>query len=276
MTWGGHRGLLPKGWARASHFLQKDPGQTCPQAPPTPSTRQPLTQLIAGLAAGTAGLIVVFPGQKGALWTGEAGGHTTRLCAGGLQVVPCGTQCGVSQRGLPPSPPPSLALLSASPPLIPSLPTSTPQPHLTLTCLWTALTSSHVPPTPSAPHLLDSPCSSPDHSALGSCGRSHTGGWGCWPGHPAAAGRGGPRGQGLLAPSLAAQAGASLCRLSHPSACPQVLEQRRCPWVEGETDFLPLGTDRAWEEQITGFLPAPHVALHRGGTRQPHPHPCLR
>lgn len=123
------------------------------------------------------------------------------------------------------------------------MPTSTTQPHLTLTCLWSALTSSHVPPTPSAPHLLDSPCSSPDHSALGSCGRSHTGGWGCWPGHPAAAGRGGPRGQGLLAPSLAVQAGASLPSLSHPSACPQVLEQRRCPWVGGEIGFLPLSTD---------------------------------
>lgn len=43
-----------------------------------------------------------------------------------------------------------------------------------------------------------------------------------------------------------------------------------------ETDFLPLGTDGAWEELVTGFLPAPHVALHRAGTRQPHPNPCLR
>lgn len=64
---------------------------------PTPSTRQPLTQLITGLAAGTAGFVVVFPGQKGALRTGEAGGRATRLCAGGLQVVPCGTQCGQSK-----------------------------------------------------------------------------------------------------------------------------------------------------------------------------------
>lgn len=120
----------------------------------------------------------------------------------------------VSQGGFHLPLPPSLAPLSASPPLIPSLPTSTPQPHLTLTCLWSALTSSHVPPTPSAPHLLDSPCSSPDDSDLGSCGRSHTEGWGCWPGHPAAAGRGEPGNRGCWLPAWLPRRGASLCPVS--------------------------------------------------------------
>lgn len=43
--------------------------------------------LITGLAAGTAGLVVVLPGQEGALGAREAGGSAARLCAGRLQVV---------------------------------------------------------------------------------------------------------------------------------------------------------------------------------------------
>lgn len=92
---GGHRALTPTGGAQASHFLQKDPGHSLSSGLPPLSSRQPLTLLITGLAAGTAGFMVVLPGQEGALGARKAGDVVTRLCAGGRQIVPCGTQTGV-------------------------------------------------------------------------------------------------------------------------------------------------------------------------------------
>lgn len=79
---GWAQGLLPE-LGLSQPLPSERPWPDVSSAPPTPSTRQPLTQLIAGLAAGTAGLVVVFPGQKGALWTGEAGGRATRLLCRG-------------------------------------------------------------------------------------------------------------------------------------------------------------------------------------------------
>lgn len=138
-----HRALPAKGWARASHFLQKDPGQgLSSRAALPPSTRQPRTFLITGLAAGTAGLVVVLPGQEGAPGARETGGDATGLCAGGLQVVPCGTQPGVKEGCHLPIPG---SLLPSQPPLAPSL---------------ACLPSLPSPPDPRLPHRSSLPATS--------------------------------------------------------------------------------------------------------------------
>lgn len=61
---------------------------------PTLSTRV-LTLLVTGLAAGTAGLMVVLPGQEGTPGAWKADGRTTGLQAGAFQVVPCGNKTQV-------------------------------------------------------------------------------------------------------------------------------------------------------------------------------------
>lgn len=94
-----------------------DPSQPLPSESPWPrlsplSTGKPLTLLIAGQAAGTAGLVVVLPGQEGPPGARKAGDVATRLCARARQVVSCGTQTGqMASEGLrlPLPPAPSLA-----------------------------------------------------------------------------------------------------------------------------------------------------------------------
>lgn len=113
-------GGRPRGrWAQGPHTQKLSPSQPLPSERPWPqpvlkrppvSSRQPLTLLITGLAAGTAGLMVVLPSQEGALGAWKAGGVATRLCTSGLQVVPCGTHTGVRQSEGAPTFPPSLPI----------------------------------------------------------------------------------------------------------------------------------------------------------------------
>lgn len=184
---------------------------------PPQNTRQPLTLLITGLAASTAGLVVVLPGQEGAPGAREAGGIATRLCAAGCQVLSCGTQTRVRVKA-PPLPTCGSLLLSQPPHPIPGLP-ATPLP----VCSHFPL---HTPPTPSATHLLGSPCNRADHSSSESHGHSHSQGRGhCpGPGRPAAAAARGPREQVLLAAGWLPHVGLSLP--SFPNfRCPRILSQ---------------------------------------------------
>lgn len=83
---GGH-GALPAQGGTSQPLPSERPWPGLVLKSPSLNMRQPLTLLITGLAAGTAGLVVVLPGQEGALGAREAGGSATRLCAGRLQVV---------------------------------------------------------------------------------------------------------------------------------------------------------------------------------------------
>lgn len=129
---GGH-GALPAQGGTSQPLPSERPWPGLVLKSPSLNMRQPLTLLITGLAAGTAGLVVVLPGQEGALGAREAGGSATRLCAGRLQVVTCGSQAGVSQRQCPPFSP----SLSLSPYFPSALPRPNPQPdchHSRPTC----------------------------------------------------------------------------------------------------------------------------------------------
>lgn len=204
---GGHWALTPTSGAPAATPFRKTLATACRQEPP-PGAGQPLTLLIADVAAATFGLVVVLPGQEGSLLARKAGDVATRLCAGGCQEVPCGTQTGVRHW--------EWALSSPFPHFLSLAPSSS---NLPLHHPWSALTAPH----PSVTHLLGSPCNRTDHPSSVSRGHSRT--WMCCPGHGCPAARGEPGGQELLAPSVAVPHGGlsqpSVPSFRGPSICPQ-------------------------------------------------------
>lgn len=264
--WRGLRGVgtgpsHPQVGPKPATPFTKTLATACPQG-----TSQPLTLLITDVAAVTFGLMVVLPGQEGALLAWKAGDVATRLCAGGCQEVPCGTQTGVRY--------PERALSSLFPRFLSLAPSSS---SLPLPNPWSALTApphhpfSHSPAgqplQQNGPSLF---CKSWAQSHLDVLP---------WPWVPSSTrrawgtGAAGPqRGCPTRGP-LPAQS-PQLQRPQHlPSEQPtsQVPEQKRCLWMGVRLTSSPLSQARLGNAEERAPASPPHGPTARAEPGSPTP-----